>query len=290
MGSRGIGGMSGAVKSVFGVAFLAGVGAFLVVLLLVPVGPNRQVGSTFRVPTPGRSEHHFRMRLLLSQGEYLAAADLGRQWLPNDPQDTVNLILLGQTLDGLARGVVREEPEGLLGAGFEEDEALVEAQRASRAAELTWIWSMLREQTAQRAELRPTDAEAQYHHAFALWGLGERLAAREVWLRAAELTRSMSRGPMSGDYNRACCLALAGERSAALEALRASAEYERIDPAWVRADPDLWPLHGETEFWSLVERYEAVWRQRSGPETPSDEDQTPEDTSGHGLTEPEIQT
>ncbi|MEM7628776.1 MAG: hypothetical protein AAF356_05060 [Planctomycetota bacterium] len=263
--------MGGAVKSVIGVAFLAGVGVFLVVLLLVPVNDRAGPGSTFSVPAAGRPTHHANLRGLLIEGDLRGAEAIARERLSDDAEDRVNLILLAQILEReVGTALFAEGSPGGPGSAAREDVLLLdEATINELRTELRWIWSMVRELTEQRAALRPDDAEAQYQYAFALWGLDERLAAREVWLRAAELTLSGG-GTMSGAYNRACCLALAGERSAALEALRGAAGVERIDPAWMRADPDLWPLHAWPEFWDVVDTHERGLRDRSAVRLPGD--------------------
>lgn len=79
------------------------------------------------------------------------------------------------------------------------------------------------------------------------------LKASEYALAAKAFHRSAELGYRSGTsyYNEACALALAGEKTSALDALQKSLENGFDDPSMFQSDDDLESLHGDARFQKL---------------------------------------
>ncbi len=84
------------------------------------------------------------------------------------------------------------------------------------------------------------------HYAYALYGTGREVEAREAGRRASD----MNDEPWS-TYHLACYYALAGDRAEALHLLQRSLELGYADEG-IADNPDLSLLHGDPEFESIV--------------------------------------
>jgi TolB-like protein/Flp pilus assembly protein TadD len=90
----------------------------------------------------------------------------------------------------------------------------------------------------------PEDARARVLLGVSLADLGR----EEDALRELNLAMTLRANEASILYNAACGYCVLNKRAQALDTLRQAWEAGFRDPAWVRRDPELAPLHGDPEF------------------------------------------
>jgi len=213
---------------ILAVASVAALVTFVYVLGFAPIDERRAPRAGAMSRPPGVASTAQRMRALLASGQTTHAATLGAELVGHHPKNATARLEYAQALgiDGRA-GDALEQWGRLLAMGAE-----------GGGSEGEGSGSLI----------------TPYQRARALVALGRADEARPILLELAESSGGPggSRGGVDA-YNRACYLALAGERERALESWRAATERGFASRSgWWRVDPDLASIRGDDRFWAIV--------------------------------------
>jgi len=167
--------------------------------------------------------YYYYGRTRFHQGDLNMAAELFQKAAEVEPADYQSRCLRVQILRGTDRM----------------DQAISEGREAVAVLEKHLEWN-------------PDDARALHLGAGTLSVLGEVERAKR-WLR-----RALEMGPDDSVllYNVACAFATMGEVEEAIGFLARAAEHGTVSAAWMRNDPDLACLHGDTRFQALLKQLE----------------------------------
>jgi len=229
--------------TVFVVAFVLGVVAFIGTLLFAPVpkgeqgsiSPEEQVAQEAAY-TAGRRHQNTRAQRIIA-GDWAGLAATARASLEHNPTD---FWAHADLLNALANG-------------------------AGDADELTAAAERTLEDLGAMPEPGRGRWGVQWATGWAKWSLGDHEAARATWREAAEgMQLAQERGERVESYNIAAQLALAGEHDAAIEAWERAVRAEGYrEYAFARADCDLRDLRDDPRFEAVIaeaQRQREAWR------------------------------
>ena len=113
-------------------------------------------------------------------------------------------------------------------------------------------WDYLAERSSTQIKENPRDGMAHLQLGWSLLRTGRTEEAMRTFERQAELDFM----PGIANYNVACCHAILGNKAMAIAAIEKSIDYGFDDVGFMREDPDLANLHGDTRFESLLAAHE----------------------------------
>lgn len=113
-------------------------------------------------------------------------------------------------------------------------------------------WEYLADRSGGQIEANPRDGMAHLQLGWALLRTGRTEEAMRTFERQAELDFM----PGIASYNVACCHAIMGNETRAIAAIEKAIDYGFDDVGFMREDPDLANLHGDSRFESLLAAHE----------------------------------